>query len=90
MEATTLAVTVNTPRFELRPAPTERILVIEHDGALRRILERLFCSEGYVVDVVLMPFVVWRDFVRKCPRQSSSIYRAQNLQGVIFARKLRI
>jgi len=52
MATTTLAVTVNTPRFELRPAPTERILVIEHDGALRRILERLFCSEGYVVDVV--------------------------------------
>jgi hypothetical protein len=38
----------------------------------------------------LMPFAVWRDFARKCPRQSSSIYRAQNLQGVIFARKLRI
>lgn len=31
---------------------TERILVIEHDGALRKILHRLFSSEGYHVDVV--------------------------------------
>jgi DNA-binding response OmpR family regulator len=27
-------------------------LVIEHDGALRKILERLFSSAGYVVDIV--------------------------------------
>jgi DNA-binding response OmpR family regulator len=30
----------------------ERILVIEGDGALRKILRRLFSSEGYEVDVV--------------------------------------
>ena len=30
----------------------ERILVIEDDAGLRKILRRLFCSEGYVVDVV--------------------------------------
>jgi len=42
----------NTPVFELQSAPTERILVIEHDGALRKILRRLFSSEGYEVDVV--------------------------------------
>ena len=29
----------------------ERILVIEDDGALRKILRRLFSSEGYEVDV---------------------------------------
>jgi DNA-binding response OmpR family regulator len=29
----------------------ERILVIEDDGALRKILWRLFSSEGYEVDV---------------------------------------
>jgi DNA-binding response OmpR family regulator len=29
----------------------DRILVIEHDGALRKILQRLFSSEGYEVDV---------------------------------------
>jgi DNA-binding response OmpR family regulator len=30
----------------------DRIVVIEHDGALQKILERLFSSEGYEVDVV--------------------------------------
>src|ERR1700723_636162 len=52
MAATTLAATLNSPIAELRSAPMERILVIEHDGPLRRILERLFSSEGYGVDVV--------------------------------------
>ena len=41
--------TLNTP---VRPATMDRILVIEHDGALRKILQRLFSSEGYEVDVV--------------------------------------
>jgi len=50
--ATTLAATLNTPIFEGRLAPMERILVIESDGALRKILQRLFSSEGYEVDVV--------------------------------------
>ncbi len=36
----------------LRPAPSDRILVIENDGALRKVLRRLFSSEGYEVDVV--------------------------------------
>jgi PleD family two-component response regulator len=44
--------TLNTPVSELRPATMDRIVVIEHDGALRRILQRLFSSEGYEVDVV--------------------------------------
>jgi DNA-binding response OmpR family regulator len=52
MPTTSLAATVNTPVFELRPATMDRILVIEHDGALRKILQRLFFSEGYEVDVV--------------------------------------
>jgi DNA-binding response OmpR family regulator len=43
---------LNTPISELRPAPMERILVIENDGALRKILRRLFSAEGYEVDVV--------------------------------------
>ena len=50
--ATTLAATLNTPIFEGRLAPMERILVIESDGASRKILQRLFASEGYEVDVV--------------------------------------
>jgi hypothetical protein len=47
MATTTLAATLNTPVSELRPATMDRILVIEHDGALRKILQRLFSSEGY-------------------------------------------
>jgi DNA-binding response OmpR family regulator len=53
MATTTLAATLNTPIFELEPATMDRILVIEDDGALRKILRRLFSSEGYEVDVVL-------------------------------------
>src|SRR5580704_10416466 len=52
MAASTLAATSNTPISELRLGPMERILVIEHDGALRKVLQRLFSSEGYAVDVV--------------------------------------
>ena len=52
MPATTLAATLNNPITELRSAPMERVLVIEHDGPLRKIPQRLFSSEGYVVDVV--------------------------------------
>jgi DNA-binding response OmpR family regulator len=52
MATATLAATLNTPISELRRAPMERILVIEDDGALRKILRRLFSSEGYEVDVV--------------------------------------
>lgn len=52
MATATLAATLNAPISELRPAPTERILVIEDDRALRKILGRLFSSEGYEVDVV--------------------------------------
>jgi len=52
MATTTLAATLKTPMSELRPATMERILVIEDDGALRKILQRLFSSEGYEVEVV--------------------------------------
>jgi DNA-binding response OmpR family regulator len=52
MATAVLAATLNSPMPELRPAPTERILVIEDDIALRKILRRLFSSEGYEVDVV--------------------------------------
>jgi len=43
--------TLNTPISGLRLAPMGRILVIEDDGALRKVLRRLFSSEGYEVDV---------------------------------------
>jgi DNA-binding response OmpR family regulator len=52
MASITLAATLNTPMSELRPTTMERILVIEHDRALQKILQRLFTSEGYEVDVV--------------------------------------
>src|ERR1700734_1756672 len=52
MAAATLAATLNAPISELRSAPLERILVIEDDQALRKILRRLLSSEGYEVDIV--------------------------------------
>ncbi len=51
MAATSLAATSSIPTSQLQSAPMERILVIEHDGALRKVLQRLFSSEGYEVDV---------------------------------------
>jgi DNA-binding response OmpR family regulator len=43
---------MNTPIPELRAALLVRILVIEDDAALRKILHRLFSSEGYEVEIV--------------------------------------
>ena len=51
MATATLAATLNTPIPELRPAPMERILIIEADGVFRKTLRQLFSSEGYEVDV---------------------------------------
>ena len=52
MATATLSATSNAPISALRPASRERILVIGHDGALRKLLRRLFSWEGYEVDVV--------------------------------------
>src|SRR6202167_5979361 len=52
MASITLAATMHTPTSELRPATIDRILVIEHDRALPKILRRLFSTEGCEVDVV--------------------------------------
>jgi RNA polymerase sigma-70 factor (ECF subfamily) len=49
---TSLAATVNTPMPELRPATPDRLLIIESNGALQKILQMLFYSEGYDVDLV--------------------------------------
>src|SRR5215469_12188754 len=51
MATTTLAATLNAPLSKPRPATMDRILVIEDDSALRKILQRLFSSEGYKVEV---------------------------------------
>ena len=52
MATTILAATLNTPIAEPQPAIMDRILVIEDDKALQKVLLRLFSSEGYEVDVV--------------------------------------
>jgi DNA-binding response OmpR family regulator len=52
MAATTVAAPLTTPMSEHRPAPMERILVIEHDAALRKTLRRLLSSQGYEVEMV--------------------------------------
>ena len=52
MATTTLAATLNAPISDLPSAAMDRILVIEDDSVLRKILLRLFSSEGYEVDVV--------------------------------------
>ena len=51
MATATLTATLNTAISGLRLAPMGRILVIEDDGALQKVLRRLFSSEGYEVDV---------------------------------------
>jgi DNA-binding response OmpR family regulator len=51
MATATLSATLNAPLSGMRLAPMGRILVIEDDGALRKVLRRLFLSEGYEVDV---------------------------------------
>jgi DNA-binding response OmpR family regulator len=52
MATATLAATLNRPMPEPRLAPMERIVVIEGDRALRKVLRRLLSSEGYEVEVV--------------------------------------
>ena len=51
MAASTLAATSSISTAKPRSGSRERILVIEHDDALRTVLQRLFSSEGYEVDV---------------------------------------
>jgi len=50
--AGTSTATLNAPISELRTATTHRILVINDDRSLQKILWRLFTSEGYDVDIV--------------------------------------
>jgi DNA-binding response OmpR family regulator len=52
MATVTLAAPLNTPMSEPRLATVDRILVIEDDEPLRKILQRLLSSEGYEVDAV--------------------------------------
>ena len=43
---------VNTPIAGLRTAGMDRILVIEHDKALQKVIRRALASEGYEVELV--------------------------------------
>ena len=52
MATVTLAAPLNTAISEPRLATVNRILVVEDDQALRKVLQRLLSSEGYEVDVV--------------------------------------
>jgi DNA-binding response OmpR family regulator len=52
MATTTLAATLNPPMPERQPAAIDRVLVIENDDALRKILRRLLSAEGYAVEAV--------------------------------------
>jgi DNA-binding response OmpR family regulator len=52
MATVTLAAPLNTPMSQPRLATVDRILVIEDDEPLRKILQRLLSSEGYEVDAV--------------------------------------
>jgi DNA-binding response OmpR family regulator len=51
MATATLSAPLDTPIVGLRLAPMGRILVIGDDDALRKVLWRLFSSEGYEVDI---------------------------------------
>jgi DNA-binding response OmpR family regulator len=50
--ATMMAAPVNAATVELQRARPERILVIEHDKALQKIMRRALTSEGYEVELV--------------------------------------
>jgi DNA-binding response OmpR family regulator len=52
MATSTMDRAVNSKSFEMRSTTVDRILVIEHDRTLQRILRRILSSEGYEVDVV--------------------------------------
>jgi DNA-binding response OmpR family regulator len=50
--ATMMAEAVNPSTAEFRTSRVDRILVIEHDEALQRIVRRALVSEGYEVEIV--------------------------------------
>ena len=50
MATTTLAATLNAPISKLQSAPMDRMLAVEDDGALQKILRGLFSSRGHEVD----------------------------------------
>ncbi len=55
--ATVMAESVNPSTAEFRASRVDRILVIEHDQDLQRIIRRALVSEGYEVDFVTSPII---------------------------------
>jgi len=47
-----MAVSSNVAAIDVRAVRADRIVVVEHDPALRKVLQRLFSAEGYQVEVV--------------------------------------
>jgi DNA-binding NarL/FixJ family response regulator len=74
MATTILGTALNTPIAEPRPVPIDRILVIEDDGTLLKILRRLSPRKDMRSMLSPMPLVVWRDFAKECRPQWSWIY----------------
>jgi len=52
MATAVLERSVSGPHIGPVPRSTKRILVVEHDAALRKVLHHLFSSEGYDVEVL--------------------------------------
>src|SRR4051794_3273517 len=50
--ASAMAVSSNVAAIDVRAVRPDRIVVVEHDPALRKVLQRLFSAEGYQVEVV--------------------------------------
>jgi DNA-binding response OmpR family regulator len=50
--ATAMVVTPNAQVIDLRAVQGDKIILVEHDPALRKVLQRLFSTEGYQVEVV--------------------------------------
>lgn len=61
---------LNLPVSEPRPTTMDRIVVIAEDGALRKVLCRIFSSVGYEVDVVPANLV---DLDLFCQRPPSAV-----------------
>jgi hypothetical protein len=96
MATATLAATFNPPISELRPATMDRILVIEHDGTLRKILRRPFSSEGYEVDIVPLSrenSEFWSSGTSNAKGDLSlepGLHRALEFQPALLERKTRL
>ena len=90
LAATTLAATLNAPISELRPATMDRILVIEGDDALRKVLRQLFSSEGFEVDVVADGMAGLEVLRQRSPSAMIVDLQDAELSGAISAGKLRI